>query len=314
MNFRSCIVILLLFSFAPSPVRAQLFKKPYDTTYISRPQEKWILRTRSRLNEEKMHLLVGSEDGVLNGASISNGGEFSQKVGIGYRKLSVGIQLHPFGKKKSFGYDISILGNRIGINQSAGLSFGMSGKAISGDSEREINPEDVICLNASLSAYYAFNHKHFSMPAAINQSFRQRKSAGSVLATSRLCIMGLSFNNPDDIGLPVKQAGVQVFGLGGGYGYNWVPSEHWLIHASLTETVGFLNSSVLVMSGLNISHPGGPPVFMTKGDFTVMYYVGKCYLGFSANIDGMQCFGKDNSVYYLGRTNSNALLSAGIRF
>ena len=38
-------------------------------------------------------------------------------------------------------------------------------------------------------------------------------------------------------------------GIGGGYGYNWVPSRKWLIHLSMLPTFVIFNRNNLTMDG-----------------------------------------------------------------
>ena len=327
MKLRLCLIVAKLLSLA-MPARGQFFQKlddwfrqqqekqPYDTTYIYRPQERWLVRTRSRINGESLRLVVGADNGTSYGAAVSNGGEFYQSIGLGYRKLALNVQFHPFGQKTSFGYDFNVYGNRIGFNHHAGISYGMTGVAIEGSELTDIPANGIVCFNTSASAYYAFNGKRFSMPAAINQNFVQRKSAGSILATMQAQAFSLGFPNAASSGIPVQNVSVAIFGLGGGYGYNWVPSERWLIHLSLTETLGFLKSSWLTFNGEEtLRHPGGPPVFMTRGHAAVLYYFGKWYTGITVDADDLLCLSGDDTMgYYLGRMNSNAFLSLGVRF
>ncbi len=80
-----------------------------------------------------------------------------------------------------------------------------------------------------LDAYYTFNHKRFSYPAAFNQTTLQRRSAGSP-------IVGMGFTR-HSIDMSIEGLPDQLFytdlSLSGGYAYNWVIAKNWLFAGSL---------------------------------------------------------------------------------
>ena len=88
---------------------------------------------------------------------------------------------------------------------------------------------------ANIAAYYCFNHCRFSFPAVFNQSYIQRRSAGSWLAG--ISYQGGSIKTTDELkarsqNAPDINIGVGHLGIGGGYGYNWVLGRRWLLHLS----------------------------------------------------------------------------------
>ena len=102
--------------------------------------------------------------------------------------------------------------------------------------------------------------------------------------------------------------------LGGGYAYNFVPSENWLIHIGLTETVGFLNSSAAKIDGIEYGFKTEVPAFVTKGSAAVLYYWGKWYTGVYANYDSTLYLGENNVAFLFSRDSYNANLTLGVRF
>ncbi|MBR4808815.1 MAG: DUF4421 family protein [Bacteroidales bacterium] len=296
-------------------LRGMQEKQPYDTTYIFRPQERWLIRERTKFSAESLRMLVLSEDGQSYGAAVADGGSFKQSIGVGYRSIALDIGTNLSAVKTGLGYDLNVFGNRIVFKHNFRFSYGMTGQAYSGTQELAVKAKDLAVLNVSAGAYYAFNGKRFSMPAALNQNFRQLKSAGSLLATIDARAIGLFIPEPETLGIPMDYSYMFILGLGGGYGYNWVPSEHWLIHLSLTGTVGFLKATGLSLTGRElIENAAGPPIIMTKGTAAVLYYVGNWYFGLFADGDSLTGFTTDDVTFFLRRVNANASLTAGVRF
>ena len=79
----------------------------------------------------------------------------------------------------------------------------------------------------NLNAYYAFNGRRFSYPAAFSQSYIQRRSAGSFL----LAASGMGQQAKLDWNQKMKLKMTNI-GMGAGYGYNYVPAQGWLLHIS----------------------------------------------------------------------------------
>jgi len=90
----------------------------------------------------------------------------------------------------------------------------------------------------NVAAYYSFNHRRFSFPAALYQNYYQRRSAGSWLAGASF--QGGSIKTTDALAerspkAPDVHLTFANFALGGGYGYNLVLGNHaqWLLHLSV---------------------------------------------------------------------------------
>ena len=104
-----------------------------------------------------------------------------------------------------------------------------------------------------LNAYWIFNHKKFSYPAAYSQSTNQRKSAGSFIAGFSYSQHKISFDhdklpellktylNPD---LKFNRIKYSDYSLGFGYGYNWVFAKNWISNLSLLPGVGYKKSKI----------------------------------------------------------------------
>ena len=104
-----------------------------------------------------------------------------------------------------------------------------------------------------LNAYWIFNHRKFSYPAAYSQSTNQRRSAGSFMAGFSYSQHNISFDyeklpaaileriNPS---LKFSHIKYSDYSLGFGYGYNWVFAKNWVSNLSLLPGIGYKKSKI----------------------------------------------------------------------
>lgn len=97
-----------------------------------------------------------------------------------------------------------------------------------------------------LNAYYVFNHRKFSYPAAYAQSTIQKRSCGTWKLGFAFDMHELSFDYqklPTDIpvsnNLKFKENKYWNFSISAGYGYNWVFRKNCLLNISLTPAIGY---------------------------------------------------------------------------
>lgn len=104
-----------------------------------------------------------------------------------------------------------------------------------------------------LNAYWIFNHRKFSYPAAYSQSTNQRKSAGSFMAGFSYSQHKISFNYeklPEEMetqlnpNLRFNRIKYSDYSLGVGYGYNWVFAKNWVSNLSLLPGIGYKKSKI----------------------------------------------------------------------
>jgi hypothetical protein len=103
----------------------------------------------------------------------------------------------------------------------------------------------------NIAGYYTFNHRRLSYPAAFTQSYIQRRSAGSWLAG--FSYQGGSIKTTDELkqrnpNAPVTRIYLGHFGIGGGYGYNWVLGNRWLLHFSMLPTFVVYNRNNMTVN------------------------------------------------------------------
>ena len=104
-----------------------------------------------------------------------------------------------------------------------------------------------------LNAYWIFNYKRFSYPAAYSQSTNQRKSAGSLMAGFSYSQHNISFDYdklPTEMrdqlhyALLFKKVKYSDYSLCLGYGYNWVFAKNWVSNLSLLPAIPYKKSKI----------------------------------------------------------------------
>lgn len=103
------------------------------------------------------------------------------------------------------------------------------------------------------NAYWIFNYKRFSYPAAYSQSTNQRKSAGSLMAGFSYSQHNISFDYdklPTEMrdqlhnALLFKKVKYSDYSLCLGYGYNWVFAKNWVSNLSLLPAIAYKKSKI----------------------------------------------------------------------
>ena len=105
----------------------------------------------------------------------------------------------------------------------------------------------------AVNAYYVFNYRHFSYPAAFSLSTVQLRSAGSWLLGARYDNQALHFDaqkteaffktiSPQaqlNEALRIDKIKYRQFAVSLGYAYNWVPWRGWLLCVSAAPALGY---------------------------------------------------------------------------
>ena len=220
-------------------------KGDIDTAYIMRPRTKWTVKARFNLSGATIES-EGIENGQHFKSEMTADYKSTLSMGISYLGISLNTALNPaklLGKYKDFEINLNSYNNRWGfdfIYQDARNFKGWH--ETEGQSRLELPPEVLTLKSLNVNAYYAFNHRRFSYPAAFTQSYIQRRSAGSFL----LAVSGQGQRAKTKAQYE-SLLNVTNIGIGAGYGYNWVPSRHWLLHiSSLPTFTVFSNTSLTV--------------------------------------------------------------------
>ena len=234
-----------------------------DTAFITRPRTKWTIKARLNVSGAKIES-EGLENGQFFKSEMTADYKSTLSMGVTYLGFSLNMALNPaklLGQYKDYELNINSYGNRFGwafIYQDA-HNF-----TVCHDHEgmdRIELPADILKVKTlNLNAYYAFNNRRFSYPAAFSQSYIQRRSAGSfMLAASG---MGQHATLDWDKKMDLKTTNI---GIGAGYGYNYVPAQGWLLHISALPTfIVYSNTSMTFGDSRVPLHYHFPEVIITS--------------------------------------------------
>lgn len=198
------------------------------------------------------------------GYSVVFAPNLSLRVGpyFGYRWIFIGYTIdvtHLYDDVNDrTDFNLSLYSNKIGLDlyyRKTGDGYyirkSFFGEDFNTDPLRNVKFGGVKTSNKGFNAYYIFNHRRFSYPAAFSQSTIQRRSAGSP-------IIGIGYSNQKvDVdwraldALIDERTGHKIISerydstmesstfhyddinITGGYAYNWVFARNWLLNASL---------------------------------------------------------------------------------
>ena len=223
----------------------------YDSLYIEKPLNRWTFTTKGNLSGSffRAHGSTGSYEG-RGRLTSTNVGTIS--IGASYRGLSAGFSINPgsmSGRNKDYEFALTSYSNKYGFDVVYQKTKTLSGKVRVNGKDVFVD-KDMVDMNFLLvNAYYAFNGRRFSYPAAFSQNYIQKRSAGSLIAG--FTYMGgttkAGDSKPD--GVPDFRIYAGHWGLGMGYGYNFVLWDKYLLHLSGIPTIVVYNSSNIKIDG-----------------------------------------------------------------
>ena len=237
-----------------SVLTERYYKTPYDTNYVVRPEGRLTLKVRVNQSGDDFHV-KGDKDGVVSKADLRTSFKTTVSIGASYRGLSAALAINPAklkGNYKDYEFLFAYYSSRLSLDASYHRSTTLAGDTESGDAIGHLDAGDVKMKMANLAGYYVFNHRRFSYPAAFTQSYIQRRSAGSWLAG--ISYQGGSIETTDELkernpDAPDVNIHIGLLGIGGGYGYNWVPGKRWLLHFSILPTFVIYNHNYMTGNG-----------------------------------------------------------------
>lgn len=209
-------------------------KVNYDTAYIMRPNTKWTIT--ARMNVSGMAI---ESKGIDNGHHYQGRSEANNKatlsMGVSYQGVALGLALNPaqlIGKYHDYELNLNSYSNKFGFDVIYQDAKNFSGWYEQDGMGHLDLPDGLLeAQTLNLNAYYAFNGRRFSYPAAFSQSYIQRRSAGSLLLAASYMRQRTTLDW--EVWQQLKMTNV---GLGAGYGYNYVPRQGWLLHISALPT------------------------------------------------------------------------------
>ena len=226
-----------------------------DTNYVYRPKTKWTLVGRYNLTGSEI-----SSEGVIYGQNMKTEleakGKSTVTVGVSYLGISLNLSLNPaklLGLYHDYELGFRSYGKRFGFDIAYQDAQNFKGwHEVNGERQDITTSDNLFRLRTfNVNTYFVFNHRRFSYPAAFAHSYIQRRSSGSfLLALSGQGQHGKADEDDKNTGAnEPKKVDFKVthIAFGAGYGYNFVPSQRWLLHLSVLPTlIIYSKSSVIV--------------------------------------------------------------------
>lgn len=236
-----------------SVLAARYYRTPYDTNYVVRPEGRLTLKVRMNQTGNTFHA-KGTVNDVYCKADLKTGHKTTFSLGANYRGIGVGVAVNPAkwkGIYKDYELNFNYYSSRISLDFSYQRSESLTGDVWRDDHLSRLESGDVTLKVINAAAYYTFNHRRFSFPAAFTQGYIQRRSAGSWLAG--ISYQGGSIKTTDALmarnpNAPDTRIYVGHVGIGGGYGYNWVLGRKWLLHFSMLPTFVVYNRNNMTVN------------------------------------------------------------------
>ena len=268
--------------FVDSVLMSRYWRADIDTNYITRPQTKWTLVGRVKMTGARI-----KAEGVDNGQHFKTELQADNKTtvsaGVSYLGLAVSLAINPaklLGKYHDYELGFRSYGKRFGFDIAYQDASNFRGwHEVEGVREEVTTSEDMFKLRTfNVNAYYAFNYRHFSYPAAMAHSYLQRRSAGSfLLAASGQGQHGKV--NSDHHKMDFKMTNI---GIGAGYAYNYVPASGWLLHFSALPTLIVYSNTSLTTGDTEIPlHYRFPEVIITSRSAVVKQIGNNKFAGLS---------------------------------
>ncbi len=232
-----------------SLLERRYYKGDYDTLYVVRPDARITIRNREGLSGTGV-TIKSTFDGQLQTAKLSADHRFVVTLGASYRGLALSFSLNPAklrGKYKDWEFETNEYSNRFGFDIILHNSKTHSGTREVAGVVTEIPTGLVHHRSLQVNAYYAFNHRRFSYAAAFSQSYLQKRSAGSWLASFSFMGSLIDISSDAERGIQPFDLNFYHLGVGGGYGYNYVPAKGWLIHLSGVPNIVVYDRSRLLV-------------------------------------------------------------------
>ena len=264
---------------ADSMLTRKYHKGDIDTAYIMRPKTKWTVTARMNVSGATIES-EGMEEGRHFRSEIEANRKATLSVGVSYLGFTLSAALNPaklIGKYHDYELNFNSYGRRFGFDIIYQDAKNFTGWYDSEGMERLYQPADMLKVKTlNVNAFYVFNSRRFSYPAAFSQSYIQRRSAGSFL----LAASGMGQHATLD-GEHATKLKMTNIGLGAGYGYNYVPGRGWLLHISALPTfIVYSNTSMTFSNDRVPLHYHFPEVIITSRGAVVRQWNNK-FIGLS---------------------------------
>ena len=231
------------------------FTTKYDTNYVARPKEKWLLRLLGNQTGNYIHA-KGTVHDVYSKYDLHTMTNYTMGLEVNYCDVAATFSINPAkigGDYNDYEFNFEYHGQKLSFD----INY-LRATSLTGDiNYRDVDhlDEDGLRMNVvNVAAYYTFSHSRFSFPAAMFQNYYQLRSAGSWLAG--LSFQSGSIKTTDELKersplAPEVHLTFANVALGGGYGYNFVFGKHsqWLFHLSALPSVVLYKHNRLTVNG-----------------------------------------------------------------
>lgn len=248
-------------------------KGKFDEEYLQRPQQRFTVKVRTNLSGSGATGSGTWNDDYFHN-KLSSGVRFTTNVGISYRGVGLSLSVNPFGwgaKNRDTELRFEVCNNKYGIDLSYQNTRTYSGSLDLGQQSADIHDGLVKSKIFMASGYYAFNNRRFSYPAAFTQSYRQLHSQGSWLVGASFLAGNVKTKTDDVLANPAVKMNLGYLGIGGGYAYNWVINEHWMMHVSALPTLVITSFNNLKVDGEREAIPYGFPYLILTERASLLY-------------------------------------------
>lgn len=283
-----------------------------DTNYICRPKTKWTFQLFGDVYGHDIGFLhPNKEDYELRSLCKSSLG-----ISAAYRGLSASFSLDflkMWKKMSNIEYNINYYGSWFGADLQLSKITTFNEKY----GENNGTNTDVVLRNISVNGYYIFNHKKFTYSAVFDQSWLQKKSAGSPLLSVSSYFsstqLGVTPNAEPVRSLHARRLNLAFAAIGAGYAHNFVPrGNHWLIHLSVEPSMTVWKRTRVYQESGNYLSSLRPYNFYVTGRAGTTYFIDKFFIG----INGIAQFYEAGQIegYYIHHTKFKASAFVGVRF
>ena len=214
------------------------FSTKYDTNFVARPKEKWLIRFLGNQTGNYIHAKSTLND-VYSKYDLHTKTNNTLGLEVNYCDIAVTFSINPAkigGDYNDHELNFEYHGQKINFDISYLRATSLKGDIKLGNIDH-LDEEGLRMIVVNASAYYVFNHRKFSYPAALFQNYYQLRSAGSWLVG--ISVQSGSIKTTEELKVrspfaPEVHLTFANIALGGGYGYNFVFGQHsqWLLHLS----------------------------------------------------------------------------------
>jgi len=238
------------------------FTTKYDTNYVARPKEKWLLRLLGNQTGNYIHA-KGTVHDVYSKYDLHTKTNYTMGLEVNYCDIAATFSINPAkigGDYNDYEFNFEYHGQKISFDINYLRATSLTGDIKLGNMDH-LDEEGLRMNVVNASAYYIFNHRKFSYPAALFQNYYQLRSAGSWLAG--LSVQTGSIKTTDELKArsplaPEVHLTFANVAIGGGYGYNLVLGKRsqWLLHFSALPSFVVYKHNRLTVNGEEMKDHG----------------------------------------------------------